>query len=209
MVKRLVHTSILAGLVVTLSACNFAGKPNLSDDQAAATSQAGTASVSSAVGQATSQAEDSANAYAMNSNGALSHSDQSQNMAGDQGYPQMVQNSTRAPENQTYYFSFDSSRILRPGDMAAIKAQADYLAAHPKATVRLEGNTDDRGSREYNIALGWRRDQAIEQILMQHGVAKHQIKMVSYGKERPAVFGENESAWSLNRRVNLVYEATS
>ena len=111
-----------------------------------------------------------------------------------------------APANQTYYFAFDSSTV-RSSDFRAINIQANYLATHANAKVRLEGNTDNRGSREYNVGLGWRRDQAIARMLEQQGVAPKQIDMVSYGKERPAVMGNNEQAWRLNRRVHLVYEA--
>ena len=89
---------------------------------------------------------------------------------------------------------------------SALMLQANYLVANPKATVRLEGNTDERGSREYNIGLGWRRDQSVARLLEQQGVSPDQIKMVSYGKERPVAFGHNEAAWKLNRTVNLVYE---
>ena len=111
-----------------------------------------------------------------------------------------------APANQTYYFDFDSTQ-LRSVDLGAIRIQANYLATHFTAKVLLEGNTDNRGSREYNIGLGWRRDQAVARILEQEGVAPKQIDMVSYGKERPAIMGNNENAWRLNRRVNLIYEA--
>ena len=109
-----------------------------------------------------------------------------------------------APSNQTYYFAFDSS-ALRPSDLKAIRIQGNYLALHPKAIIRLEGNTDNRGSREYNIGLGWRRDQTVYNVLKLQGVRSRQIRMVSYGKERPAVIGNNERAWMLNRRVNLIY----
>lgn len=117
-------------------------------------------------------------------------------------------NSLSAPSNQTYYFSFDQSG-LSSQDMQAVLAQASYLVNHPNAKVRLEGNADSRGSREYNIGLGWRRDQAVARVLEQQGVAPSQIDMVSFGKEQPAVIGDDESAWSLNRRVHLVYEQTS
>ncbi|OGO92423.1 MAG: peptidoglycan-binding protein [Coxiella sp. RIFCSPHIGHO2_12_FULL_42_15] len=115
-------------------------------------------------------------------------------------------NSLKAPSSQTYYFSFDEN-VVRSSDYKAIQIQASYLAAHPNAKIRLEGNADNRGSREYNIGLGWRRDQAVAKILEQNGVLPSQIDMVSYGKERPAVVGNNEDAWRLNRRVNLIYEA--
>jgi peptidoglycan-associated lipoprotein len=113
-------------------------------------------------------------------------------------------NSLHAPSNQVYYFGFNQS-VVSPEDVRAATIQAQYLATHHNAKVRLEGNTDDRGSREYNVALGWRRAQAVARILKQQGVAPQQIKMVSYGKEHPAVSGNNEHAWSLNRRVELIY----
>lgn len=113
-------------------------------------------------------------------------------------------NSLTAPSNQVYYFGFDQT-VVSPEDAHAATIQAAYLTTHRNAHVRLEGNTDDRGSREYNVGLGWRRAQAVARILKQQGVAPSQIKMVSYGKEHPAVSGNNEEAWSLNRRVELVY----
>ena len=113
-------------------------------------------------------------------------------------------NSLQAPSNQVYYFDFNQSAVS-PADVRAVTIQANYLVMHRNATVRLEGNTDDRGSREYNVALGWRRAQAVARVLKQQGVAPSQIKMVSYGKEHPAVSGDNEHAWSLNRRVELIY----
>ena len=119
-----------------------------------------------------------------------------------------VINAMNAPANQTYYFSFDNSSISDQ-DMRALMVQANYLVNHPSSSVRLEGNADARGSREYNIGLGWRRDQTVARILEQQGVKPSQIDMVSFGKEKPAVMGDNEQAWSLNRRVELVYEKTS
>ncbi len=111
-----------------------------------------------------------------------------------------------APRDQTYYFEFDSN-VVEQHDVGPIKAQANYLVEHPSAKVRLEGNTDERGSREYNIALGLKRCQAVEQIMEQQGVSPDQIAMVSYGKERPVAAGHDEAAWELNRRVHLVYES--
>ena len=111
-----------------------------------------------------------------------------------------------APANQTYYFDFDSI-ASHSFDLKAIQIQANYLAMHSTAKIRLEGNTDNRGSREYNIGLGWRRDKAIARILEQAGVAPRQMDMLSYGKECPAVVGDNETTWKLNRRVNLIYES--
>lgn len=114
-------------------------------------------------------------------------------------------NSLKAPSNQTYYFDLNSSDVHQ-SDMKALLIQSNYIAAHSGAKVRLEGNTDNRGSREYNIGLGWRRDQSVARVMEQQGVNAKQIQMVSYGKENPAVPGNNEHAWALNRRVNFIYK---
>lgn len=114
-------------------------------------------------------------------------------------------NSMSAHSNQTYYFDFDQSR-LHASDMKALLVQANYLATHQSARIRLEGNTDNRGSREYNVGLGWRRDQTVARVLEQQGVRPSQIQMVSYGKENPAISGNDEHAWALNRRVNFIYK---
>lgn len=124
-------------------------------------------------------------------------------MQGDNGG--FKQNSMTAPSNQTYYFGFDQSD-MRSQDLQALNVQSQYMANHTKANVRLEGNTDSRGSREYNIALGWRRDQSVARVMEQQGVQPKQIQMVSYGKENPAAQGNDEQAWALNRRVNLIYK---
>ena len=104
------------------------------------------------------------------------------------------------------YFDFDSSEIKGEGtDIVA--AHAKYLTANPNTRVRLEGHTDERGSREYNIGLGERRAQAVRRALLLQGAADAQISTVSYGGERPAVPGHDEAAWAKNRRVEFVYLA--
>jgi peptidoglycan-associated lipoprotein len=105
---------------------------------------------------------------------------------------------------RTIYFGFDSSEI-NPEGTALISAHAHYLVAHANLHVRLEGNTDERGSREYNIGLGERRAQAVRRAMLLQGVAETQLSTVSYGAERPAVEGHDESAWSKNRRVMINY----
>jgi peptidoglycan-associated lipoprotein len=140
----------------------------------------------------------------MNS-GAGSDSSQSYGMNGNADSDGFKVNSMKAPSNQTYYFGFNESD-MRTQDVKALMNQANYVAAHPAANVRLEGNTDNRGSREYNIGLGWRRDQTVARMMEQQGVHPKQIHMVSYGKENPAVPGNNEHAWALNRRVDFKYK---
>ena len=104
------------------------------------------------------------------------------------------------------YFDFDSSEILGAGT-DVVAAHAKYLASHPGTRVRLEGHTDERGSREYNIGLGERRAQAVRRALLLQGATDAQISTVSYGAERPAVSGHDEAAWAKNRRVEIVYLA--
>jgi len=79
------------------------------------------------------------------------------------------------------------------------------LAANPTVKVSVEGHTDERGAREYNIGLGDRRAQSVRRMLEFQGVSPDQITTVSYGEEKPSVEGHDESAWSMNRRVELVY----
>lgn len=102
------------------------------------------------------------------------------------------------------YFDFDSSEI-RPEFVTVIAAHARALSANASIRVRLEGHSDERGSPEYNIGLGERRDQAVRRALLLQGVAESQLSTVSYGEERPAVAGATEDAWAKNRRVEIVY----
>ncbi len=103
----------------------------------------------------------------------------------------------------TVYFDFDSSEI-KPQYHAVIAAQGKRLAANRSLHVRLEGHTDERGSAEYNVALGERRAQAVKRALLLQGVGEGQLATVSFGAERPVADGHDESAWSQNRRVEFV-----
>ena len=102
------------------------------------------------------------------------------------------------------YFDFDSSEI-RAEYVPVVAAHAAYLVKFPTGRVRLEGHTDEKGSREYNIGLGERRAQTVRRALMLQGVADAQITTVSYGEERPAVEGSDDAALAQNRRVELVH----
>ena len=104
------------------------------------------------------------------------------------------------------YFDFDSSDVKGEGT-DIIAAHAKHLAGAPNTHIRLEGHTDERGSPEYNIGLGERRAQSVKRAMMLQGVAEAQISTVSYGEERPAAAGSDESAWAQNRRVEIVYLA--
>jgi peptidoglycan-associated lipoprotein len=102
------------------------------------------------------------------------------------------------------YFDYDRAEI-KAEFVPIVTAHAKYLNANNSNKVRLEGHSDERGSREYNIGLGERRAQAVRRALMLQGVSEAQIATVSYGVERPSVLGSDESACGKDRRVELVY----
>ncbi len=102
------------------------------------------------------------------------------------------------------YFDFDQSE-LRPEYADLLAQHANRLANNSRLSVRLEGHADERGSREYNIGLGERRAQTVRRMLLIQGASANQISTVSFGEERPAAFGSDEEAYSLNRRVEIKY----
>lgn len=102
------------------------------------------------------------------------------------------------------YFDFDSSEI-RSEYVDVIAAHGRFLSGNASVRVRLEGHSDERGSREYNIGLGERRSQTVRRALALQGVQESQIATVSFGEERPAAAGSDENAYSKNRRVEIVY----
>lgn len=106
--------------------------------------------------------------------------------------------------NRVVYFEYDSSSV-REEDVATLEAHAAYLGENSNVTIRLIGHTDERGSREYNLALGERRALAIRQILMLQGASVNQFQVTSFGEERTEIEGHDESAWQQNRRVELNY----
>ena len=103
------------------------------------------------------------------------------------------------------YFDFDVSSI-KPEFISVLKKHADFLVANPSQTIVIEGHGDQRGTPEYNIALGERRGQSIETYFSNEGVSMSQITVVSYGEEKPAVMGSSEYAMAQNRRGVVVYE---
>ena len=103
-----------------------------------------------------------------------------------------------------FYFDFDKSD-LKPEAREALVYHANRLKANPNMTVRLEGHADERGTREYNLALGERRAQSVQRYLQVQGVSSNQMETVSYGEERPVASGTSESAYARNRRVELQF----
>ncbi|SEP61725.1 peptidoglycan-associated lipoprotein [Ectothiorhodospira magna] len=106
---------------------------------------------------------------------------------------------------QVIYFDFDRDDV-RAEFVDVIAAHGAFLARNSQLRLRLEGHTDERGTREYNLGLGERRAQSVRRMLMLQGASSSQIQVISYGEEMPAVQGSNEQAWQKNRRVELIYE---
>ncbi|GAA0487324.1 MULTISPECIES: peptidoglycan-associated lipoprotein Pal [Tatumella] len=107
-------------------------------------------------------------------------------------------------QNNIVYFGLDKYDIL-PDYAQMLDQHANFLRSNPSYKVTIEGHADERGTPEYNIALGERRANAVKMYLQGKGVAEDQMSIVSYGKEKPAVLGHDEAAWAKNRRAVLVY----
>lgn len=105
---------------------------------------------------------------------------------------------------RTIYFDYDRAEI-KPEYVNLLRTHARYLGEHPELAVTLEGHADERGTREYNLALGDRRAESVRQFMLAEGVRSNQLSTLSYGEERPAVVGHNEEAWRWNRRVVIQY----
>lgn len=106
---------------------------------------------------------------------------------------------------RTIYFMLDSSQVQQDF-VPVIAAHSQYLLANPSQRIILEGHTDERGSREYNIALGEQRAKSVANMMKIQGVSESQVQIVSYGEEKPAAYGSDESAWEQNRRVVIQYQ---
>ena len=107
---------------------------------------------------------------------------------------------------RSVYYPFDVYAV-QDADQPAVRAHAKYLAEHPNRTVRLEGHADERGSSEYNLALGQRRAEGVKKMLVLGGAKDGQIETVSYGEEKPKASGHDEASWEQNRRTDIKYNA--
>lgn len=152
---------------------------------------------------ACSSKSDKENTSAMSGNGAMA--------AGVGGNPEFEdsQDARMAKilgiEKNTVYFDFDKD-VIKAEYMPILEANANYLKKHPNARILIAGNADPRGSREYNIGLGQRRADVVRQRLTMMGVNANQMRTVSYGSEKPAVPGNDEYAYSQDRRDDITYE---
>lgn len=190
---RLFRFALVLASAAALAACG--GTVGTVEDDTQTDSQAASASAS------TSGIDDDSVAGADTTVAGTSGTDTGTSES-TQGHP--LDDSSSPLGTRTIYFEFDSSDVPE-SERATIEAHARYLSEHAGALLTLEGHADERGSREYNIALGERRADAVRQLMTLLGATDPQIRAISYGEERPASDGHDESAWRLNRRVEIVY----
>jgi peptidoglycan-associated lipoprotein len=180
--KRFVSIALLLAGAALLSGCPK--KQTTVQPPTAGTQIGGAGSTNGAGGGASTNGSDLGGDAGMNARG----------VGGDAG----------SMAGKVIYFDFDKSDI-KPEFASIVTTNAQNLTSHPGLKLKLEGNTDERGTREYNIGLGERRAQAVRRALMLQGVSESQLATTSFGAERPAAEGDDESAWAKNRRVELVY----
>ena len=122
------------------------------------------------------------------------------NGSGEEGTNALNEQFKREVQSNTIHFSYDQYDIDSEA-RAILDSQARWLAAHPNSRVTIEGHCDERGTREYNLALGDRRANAAKNYLAARGISPSQINTISYGKERPVALGSDEASWAQNRRA--------
>ncbi|HEY0975656.1 MAG TPA: peptidoglycan-associated lipoprotein Pal [Solimonas sp.] len=177
MSKNLV-LSVLVVSALALTACSSAGKRTADD------------------GRGQGSTTQSGMPYTDNISGSTSQ------VGGEGGYDAAVA-AERALSTNIIYFDYDQSTV-KAEYQGVVDSYARYLSSNPAAKVRLEGHTDERGTREYNIGLGERRASAVQSALLAQGVSGAQVSIISYGEERPAASGRDESAYAENRRVQII-----
>ena len=118
---------------------------------------------------------------------------------------QSKNDATGIPPKRSIYFDYNSF-VIKSDSQPLIEAHAKYLTAQKRQKIIIQGNTDERGGREYNLALGQKRAEAVRRSLSLLNVPESQMEAVSFGKERPRALGSNEAAWAENRRADIVYQ---
>jgi len=152
---------------------------------------------SGSTGGATDTSGSSASSQGTDVSGGVSAAERAAQQAADAA-------AAAAALQSVFYFDFDKSVVQQDG-YAALEKHAAYLSSNPNAAVRLEGHADERGTREYNMALGERRANAVARFLQVNGVNASQVETISYGEEKPAMLGHSAESWAQNRRVELKY----
>ena len=193
MLHRLIALTAVAFFI---AACETASQTTAdSSGDSSSSTAASSASTSSSSGSSGSSSSGSSSSSSSSSSGSASASGGVTNKATAEGALAAIGN--------TVYFGYDSSALTADTE-GTLMRQAAFLNANPALTVTLEGHCDERGTREYNLALGERRATAARDFLLAQGVDSARIRTISYGKERPAVAGSNDGAWSKNRRAATV-----
>jgi len=163
------------------------------------------ASGTSALTRAPVDDRSSSSSSAANSNNVAEHSPESTAESSNQPSNDMLNDPNSLLAKRSVYFPFDTSAI-QDSDIPLVQAHAKYLAGHGEQKVSVEGNTDERGSNEYNLALGQRRADSVKKMLELGGANSGQISAVSYGEEKPKATGHDETSWAQNRRADLDYK---
>lgn len=131
--------------------------------------------------------------------------DQDKSSSDEESVEAMLNSKDGVLANREIHFDFDSYTVS-PQEMPTVNNHAQFLAKHKNVKVRLEGNTDERGGREYNLALGQKRSEAVKQRMTLLGVSPDQIETISFGKEKPKAYGHTEEDYYQNRRVDINYQ---
>jgi len=190
MLQRLIALFAVAFFVAACETASQTTTDSAGDSTASSSSSTASASGSSSSG--------SSGSSSTSSSGSSSSSASSSAAAGTDSVADKL-----ASIGNTVYFSYDSA-ALDGNSQATLYRQAAFLNGNPSLTVTIEGHCDERGTREYNLALGERRAAAARDYLLAQGVDPARIKVISYGKERPAMAGSNEESWAKNRRAATV-----
>ncbi len=196
--------------ILLLAACETAStKTGDASGSASGSAGSGTASSSATAGGASTSSSGSASSGSASSGSTSSGSTSSGSTAsaGSTSQPAAAVDAADLLANvgDRVLFGFDSSE-LTSGSQATLNRQAAFLAARPALRITIEGHCDERGTREYNLALGERRASVVRDYLVARGINAARIKTISYGKERPAAVGSNEAAWAKNRRSVTVLD---
>ena len=193
MLQRLIALFAVAFFVAACETASQTTTDSAGDSTASSSSSTASASGSSSSGSSGSSSTSSTSSSSSSSSSASSSAAAGTDSAADK----------LASIGNTVYFSYDSA-ALDGNSQATLYRQAAFLNGNPSLTVTIEGHCDERGTREYNLALGERRAAAARDYLLAQGVDPARIKVISYGKERPAMAGSNEESWAKNRRAATV-----
>ena len=198
MLQRLIALAAVAFFVAACetasqTSTDSAGESSSSTASSSASTSSNSGSSGSSSSTSSSNSSNSSSSSSSSSSGAASSSSGGVDSAADK----------LAAVGNTVYFGYDSA-VLDGNSQATLFRQAAFLKGNPSLTVTIEGHCDERGTREYNLALGERRAVAARDYLLAQGVDPARIRVISYGKERPVAAGSNETSWSKNRRAATV-----